>query len=71
MIEKIYELSELTDTTVFYGINNNNVHIIKNLHPNVRFSARGTIVKLAGNEADINNLFSITENSVLSSNINN
>ncbi len=61
MIEKIYELSELTDTTVFYGINNNNVHLIKNLHPNVRFSARGNIIKLSGNEGDINNLFSIIE----------
>jgi phosphate starvation-inducible protein PhoH and related proteins len=61
MIEKIFELSELTDTTVFYGINNNNVHLIKNLHPNVRFSARGTIIKLAGNEVDINNLYSIIE----------
>ncbi|MDR3653085.1 MAG: PhoH family protein [Paludibacter sp.] len=61
MIEKIFELSELTDTTVFYGINNNNVHLIKNLHPNVRFSARGNIIKLAGNEGDINNLFSIIE----------
>ncbi len=61
MIEKIFELSELTDTTVFYGINNNNVHLIKNLHPNVRFSARGNIIKLAGNEGDINNLFAIIE----------
>jgi len=61
MIEKIFELSELTDTTVFYGVNNNNVHLIKNLHPNVRFSARGSIIKLAGNEGDINNLYSIIE----------
>lgn len=61
MIEKIFELSELTDTTVFYGINNNNVHLIKNLHPNVRFSARGNIIKLAGNEGDINNLYAIIE----------
>ena len=61
MIERIFELSELTDTTVFYGINNNNVHLIKNLHPNVRFSARGNIIKLAGNEVDINNLYSIIE----------
>jgi len=61
MIEKIFELSELTDTTVFYGINNNNVHLIKNLHPNVRFSARGNVIKLAGNDEDINNLFSIIE----------
>ena len=58
MIEKIYELSELTDTTVFYGINNNNVRLLKVLHPNVRFSARGNIIKLAGNEEDINQIYS-------------
>jgi len=61
MIEKIFELSELTDTTVFYGINNHNVQTIKNLHPNVRFSARGNVIKLDGNEDDINNLFSVLE----------
>lgn len=61
MIEKIFELSELTDTTVFYGINNHNVQTLKNMHPNVRISARGNVIKLAGNEEDINNLFSIIE----------
>jgi len=61
MIDKIFELSELTDATVFYGINNNNVHLIKNLHPNVRFSARGSIIKLSGNEVDKNILYSIFE----------
>lgn len=61
MIEKIFELSELTDTTVFYGINNHNVHLIKNLHPNVRFSARGNIIKLSGSESDISNLYAIIE----------
>jgi len=58
MIEKIFELSELTDTTIFYGINNNNVRLLKVLHPNVRFSARGNIIKLAGNEEDINQIYS-------------
>ena len=58
MIEKIFELSELTDTTVFYGVNNNNVRLLKILHPNVRFSARGNIIKLAGNEEDINQIYS-------------
>jgi len=58
MIDKIFELSELTDTTVFYGVNNNNVRLLKILHPNVRFSARGNIIKLAGNEEDINQIYS-------------
>jgi len=61
MIEKIFELSELTDTTVFYGINNNNVRVLKVLHPNVRLSARGNIIKLDGNEEDINHLYSTIE----------
>ena len=58
MIDKIFELSELTDTTVFYGVNNNNVRLLKILHPNVRFSASGNIIKLAGNEEDINQIYS-------------
>jgi phosphate starvation-inducible PhoH-like protein len=61
MIEKIYELSELTDTTVFYGVNNGNVQLLKTLQPNIRFSARGSVIKLSGNESDINNLYSIIE----------
>ncbi len=52
MIEQIFELSEHTDTTVFYGINNSNIQLLKNLHPNLRFTARGHVFKISGNEED-------------------
>ena len=53
MIEKIFELSEHTDTTVFYGINNGNIHTLRNLYPNIRFTARGHVIKVSGNEEEI------------------
>lgn len=52
MIEKIFELSEHTDTIVFYGVNNNNVHTLRNLYPNIRFTARGHVLKISGSEED-------------------
>ncbi len=53
MIEKIFELSEHTDTTVFYGINNGNIHTLRNLYPNIRFTARGHVIKVSGNDEEI------------------
>lgn len=52
MTEQIFELSEHTDTTVFYGINNSNIQLLKNLHPNLRFTARGHVMKISGNQVD-------------------
>jgi phosphate starvation-inducible PhoH-like protein len=46
----IFELSEHTDTTVFYGINNANIQLIKELFPQVRFAARGNTIKIEGDE---------------------
>jgi phosphate starvation-inducible PhoH-like protein len=56
MNEAIFELSEHTDTTVFYGVNNANIQLLKNLHPNLRLTARGHIVKISGSNEDINRL---------------
>ena len=55
MTEHIFELSEHTDTTVFYGVNNANIQVLKNLHPNLRLIARGHVVKISGSdeEADL------------------
>ena len=73
MTEHIFELSEHTDTTVFYGVNNANIQVLKNLHPNLRLIARGHVVKISGSddEADrlIDNLkrierFSLDNNSL-------
>jgi len=50
MTEHIFELSEHTDTTVFYGVNNSNIQLLKNLHPNLRLIARGHVVKISGSE---------------------
>ena len=44
MTEHIFELSEHTDTTVFYGVNNSNIQLLNNLHPNLRLIARGHAV---------------------------
>jgi len=56
MIEQIFELSEHTDSTIFYGINNANMQLIKNLHPSIRLMARGHIIKIAGSEIETNQL---------------
>jgi len=56
MTEHIFELSEHTDTTVFYGINNANIHLLKTLHPNLRLMARGHVVKISGSEEEAGKL---------------
>jgi len=53
MNEHIFELSEHTDTLVFFGVNNSNLHLLKNLHPNVRIIARGHAIKIEGEHAKI------------------
>ncbi|MFZ4583503.1 MAG: hypothetical protein ACOYM7_12705, partial [Paludibacter sp.] len=54
--EAIFELSEHTDSTVFYGVNNANIQLLKNLHPNLRLMARGHVVKIAGSDEDVERL---------------
>lgn len=44
----IFELSEHTDVVVFFGINNANLHLLKNLFPHLRIVARGHTIKLDG-----------------------
>lgn len=50
MIEHLFELSEHTDSLVFFGVNNHNIHLLKNLFPNVRIIARGHAIKIDGDE---------------------
>ena len=52
-MEFIYELSDNTDTTLFYGVNNSNILLIKALHPGIRIIGRGVMIKISGNEADV------------------
>ena len=76
--EAIFELSEHTDSTVFYGINNTNIQLLKNLHPNVRLMARGHVVKISGSDEEVERLienlkkierFSLDNNSLSEENI--
>ena len=51
MIERIYIL-ESVDPVVFYGVNNENLQLIKNLFPKVRIVARGNIIKVIGDDEE-------------------
>lgn len=57
MFELIFELSSHVDTTIFYGINNVNIQLIKNLYPNLKIVARGHIIKIMGSEKEADKLF--------------
>ena len=66
MIEIVKELLEELDTTVFYGVNNVNIRLIKDLCPKVKIVARGRMMKLAGeNEAEVENLSLIIDKLML------
>lgn len=56
IFEQIFQLSEHTDTIVFYGVNNKNIQLLKDLNPNVRIVARGHNIKIAGSEANVKQL---------------
>ena len=56
-MEIVKELLEDLDTIVFYGVNNTNIRLIKDLCPKVKIVARGRMIKLSGdNEAEVENL---------------
>ena len=40
------------DPQIFYGINNNNVNLIRNLFPKLRMAARGNVMKVIGEESE-------------------
>ena len=52
-MDKIIELNDNTDTSVFYGVNNHNMLCLKNQHPDLRIVARGYQVKVSGTESAI------------------
>jgi phosphate starvation-inducible PhoH-like protein len=37
---------------VFYGVNNVNIHLIRNLFPKLRMAARGSVIKVIGDEVE-------------------
>ena len=62
MIEIVKELIEEVDTIVFYGVNNVNIRLIKDLSPKVKIVARGRMIKLSGeDEAEVENLGKIID----------
>ncbi|MBO5729346.1 MAG: PhoH family protein [Paludibacteraceae bacterium] len=62
----VKELLEELDTTIFYGVNNANIRLIKDLCPKVKIVARGRMIKLSGdNEAEVENLSRIIDKLML------
>jgi phosphate starvation-inducible PhoH-like protein len=51
MIERII-IIENVDPVVFYGVNNSNMHLIRNLFPKLRIAARGSVIKVVGEDSE-------------------
>ena len=51
MIERIIIIDN-ADPVSFFGVNNNNMHLIKNLFPKLRMAARGQVIKVIGDDHD-------------------
>lgn len=61
MLEKIFYLSDNVDIINFYGVNNANIRIIKNIFPTIKIVARGRAIKLIGGEVEVSRLITIFE----------
>jgi len=53
MAEQLIELGENVDTATLYGVNNQNILCLKNMHPQVRVVARGYTIKVTGADEEI------------------
>lgn len=51
MIERIVIIDSV-DLLCFYGVNNANMQLIKNLYPKLRISARGSVIRVIGEETE-------------------
>lgn len=51
MIERIVIVDNV-DPICFYGVNNANMQLIKNLYPKLRISARGSVIRVIGEEKE-------------------
>ena len=56
MIERIIIIDGV-DPQTFYGVNNANISLIRNLFPKLRVSARGNVVKVIGEEHTVATFF--------------
>ena len=51
MIERIVIIDNV-DPVIFYGVNNANMHLIRNLFPKLRIAARGSVIKVIGEDSE-------------------
>ncbi|MCI9285477.1 MAG: PhoH family protein [Muribaculaceae bacterium] len=51
MIERIVIIDNV-DPVSFYGVNNSNIQLIRNLFPKLRMAARGSVIKVIGDDAE-------------------
>lgn len=51
MIERIV-IIDGTDPQTFYGVNNSNMSLIRNLFPKLRMAARGNVIKVIGEDSE-------------------
>ena len=59
MLETVFNLPDNLDTAVFYGVNNANMRLIKDLHPSVKLMGRGHVLKMVGSDADVSALTNV------------
>ncbi len=52
MIEKHIALEDI-DPVVFYGVNNDHLHMLKALYPKLRIVARGNVLKIMGDDEEM------------------
>lgn len=43
---------DAVDPQIFYGVNNNNINLIRNLFPKLRMAARGNVLRVIGEETE-------------------
>ncbi len=51
MNERIVIIDKV-DPQTFYGVNNNNINLVRNLFPKLRMAARGNVIKVIGEESE-------------------
>ena len=51
MIERIVIIDNV-DPVTFYGVNNCNMQLIRNLFPKLRIAARGNVIKVIGEDGE-------------------
>lgn len=61
MVERHFLLDE-ADPTTFYGVGNANLRMLRSLQPKLRLVARGDVVKVLGDEADVARFEPLFEN---------